>query len=169
MPEPVTDRCTKAHEYIFLLSKNPRYYYDYEAIKEPVSENTVERTKNAESLPKFGGNKYGASPDAFNRTKSGNEYIFSSMRNKRSVWSVSTNGYKGAHFATYPKELIRPCVLAGSRIGGVVVDPFFGAGTTGVVAMEEQRGFVGIEINPEYIEIAKQRLRGTQVQYKFTL
>ena len=169
MPEPVTDRCTKTHEYMFLLSKAPRYYFDHEAIKEPVSENTVKRANNAENLPRFGGNKYGASPDVFNRTKSGNEYEFNAMRNKRSVWSVATNSYKGAHFATYPKELIRPCVLAGSRVGGVVVDPFFGAGTTGVVAMEEQRGFVGIEINPEYVEIAKKRLSETQVQYKLAL
>jgi DNA modification methylase len=169
MPEPVTNRCSKTHEYMFLLSKNPHYYFDHEAIKEPVSENTKIRAITGTEMPKFGGQKYGENPDVFSRTKSGKVYSYSPLRNKRSVWSVATNGYKGAHFATYPKELIRPCILAGSKAGGNVLDPFFGSGTTGVVAMEEQRGFIGIEINPEYVEISKRRLQETQVQYKLAL
>lgn len=121
MPESVTDRCTKSHEYIFLLSKKAKYYFDNEAIKEDSKTSTVKR-------------------------------------NKRSVWSVNTKPFKGAHFATFPPDLIRPCVLAGCPEGGTVLDPFGGAGTTGLVAEQNNRDSILIELNADYIEIAKERL-----------
>jgi DNA modification methylase len=121
MPESVTDRCTKSHEYIFLLSKKPKYYYDNEAVKE----DSVDRTEK---------------------------------KNKRSVWTVNTKPFRGAHFATYPKDLILPCVLAGCPKGGMVFDPFTGSGTTAVVALANDRNFVGCELNPDYIKIAENRI-----------
>jgi DNA modification methylase len=152
MPESVTDRCTKSHEYIFLLSKSPRYYYDNEAIKEPSA-------NLGKTAIKFGGNKYGDSDDPKHATKSGNEYTDAGTRNKRDVWTVSTRSYKGAHFATFPPALIEPCILAGCPEGGTVLDPFFGAGTTGLVAQRHNRKWIGCELNPEYAAIAQARIR----------
>jgi DNA modification methylase len=151
MPESVTDRCTKSHEYIFLLSKSPRYYYDNEAIKEPSA-------NLGKTAIKFGGNKYGDSDDPKHATKPGNEYTDAGTRNKRDVWTVSTRSYRGAHFATFPTALIEPCILAGSPIDGVVLDPFFGAGTTGLVAQRHGRKWIGCELNPEYAAIATARI-----------
>ena len=111
MPESVRDRCTKAHEYIFLMSKSPKYYFDSEAMKEP-------STNLGKTKIRFGGNKYGDSDDPKHATKSGNEYTDTGFRNKRSVWSVTTRPFKGAHFATFPPTLIEPCILAGSPRGG---------------------------------------------------
>lgn len=148
MPESVTDRCTKAHEYIFLLSKSAKYYYDYEAIKEPASPDSSVRDRDNTKLNNTPG-----------RTKmSGlvkNDY---SMRNKRSVWTVTTKPFKGSHFATFPPELIEPCILAGCPKGGIVLDPFFGAGTTGVVSLKNGRNYIGIELNPTYAEMARNRI-----------
>lgn len=177
MPESVKDRCTKSHEYIFLLSKSKRYYFDAEAISEPITGSSTKRymqniEKQAGStrqpgktngamkavLPRFGGAKYGDDLTDQSRTKSGNIYIPTLRRNKRSVWTVGTKGFKGAHFATFPEELVRPCILAGSRPGGVVLDPFAGSGTTGAVALQEDRDFIGIELNPEYVKMIEQRL-----------
>jgi len=183
MPESVKDRCTKSHEYIFLLSKSPKYYYDAEAISEPVASSTTQRLNqdienqigservpgktngNMKAVgPRYGGNKYTCHPDKFNRTKSGNIYEYHLTRNKRDVWVVTTQPFKGAHFATFPPELIRPCILAGCPVGGIVLDPFFGAGTTGLVAIQEGRDYIGIELNPEYVEIAEKRLNGVQTR-----
>jgi DNA modification methylase len=178
MPESVKDRCTKSHEYIFLLSKSPRYYYDASAIAEPVAESTIRRLSepnlkdqsgstraqgksngNMKAVPsRYGGKKYTEYPDAFYRTKSGNAYEFHDKRNKRSVWNVSTKPFKGAHFATFPVELITPCVLAGCPVGGTVLDPFLGSGTTGKAATILDRGFIGIEINPNYAQMSKERV-----------
>jgi len=177
MPESVRDRCTKSHEHIFLLSKSKKYYFDSEEISEPVTNSTVHRlsqdVENQEgshripgktngpmkaAAPRYGGKKYTETPDVFNRTKSNNAYDFRPRRNKRSVWTVSTQPYKGAHFATFPPELIRPCILAGSRRGGVVLDPFFGSGTTGVVAVQEGREYIGIDISHEYTAMAAERI-----------
>ena len=183
MPESVTDRCTKSHEYIFLLSKSRQYYFDAEAIAEPIATASVKRyaqdiahqqgsdrvpgktngTMKA-VLPRYGGNKYTATPDVFSRTKSGNAYDYRPLRNKRDVWAVCTTPYKGAHFATFPPELIRPCVRAGSRIGGIVLDPFLGSGTTGMVSLEEGRSVIGIDINPKYVEMAQERCDGVKVR-----
>jgi site-specific DNA-methyltransferase (adenine-specific) len=151
MPESVTDRCTKSHEYIFLLSKSRQYYFDNEAIKEPSS--NLGKTEI-----RFGGNKYGDSDDTKHATKSGNKYTDTGKRNKRDVWTVTTKPFKGAHFATFPPDLIEPCILAGCPEGGTVLDPFFGAGTTGLVAQRHNRKWIGCELNPEYAAIAQARI-----------
>jgi len=151
MPESVLDRCTKAHEYIFLLTKSSRYYFDNEAIKEPSAQ-------LGKTNIRFGGNKYGDSDDPKHATKSGNTYVDSGKRNKRSVWTVTTRPFKGAHFATFPPALIEPCILAGCPEGGTVLDPFFGAGTTGLVAQRHNRKWIGCELNPEYAAIAQTRI-----------
>jgi len=150
MPESVLDRCTKSHEYIFLLSKSPRYYFDNEAIKEPAV--TPIDTKAAQSFKAPGGKareNYGTNEDNWEPN---------GLRNKRDVWTVSTKPYRGAHFATYPEELITPCVLAGSAESDTVLDPFTGSGTTAVVALRYGRNFVGTELNPEYAELARNRI-----------
>lgn len=151
MPESVTDRCTKAHEYIFLLSKSPTYYYDHEAVKEPsVEPHRAGKTDRVDYRPN------GIIPGQI--TGVDKRVVRSLTRNRRSVWTVTTKPYKGAHFATFPPDLIEPCVLAGAPAGGVVLDPFFGSGTTGAVAIQHGRQYVGIELNPEYITLAEQRL-----------
>jgi len=119
-PESVKDRPTRSHEYIFLLTKNEKYYYDHESIKE----------------------------DSLNGSK----------KNKRTVWSINTEAFDGAHFATFPESLVSPCIMAGSREGDIVLDPFFGSGTVGCVSLKNGRAFIGIEINPEYVEMARNRI-----------
>ena len=160
MPESVKDRCTKAHESIFLLAKSKKYYFDAEAIQEPVSDGTLKRVRPGRDLPRYGGKKYTEKPNVFFQTKSGNLYDYQPYRNKRSVWTVAVTPYKDAHFATFPLDLITPCILAGSRPGGLVIDPFMGSGTTGVAALKHGRNFIGIDINPEYCGIAERRLAG---------
>ena len=158
MPESVTDRCTKSHEYIFLLSKSPRYYYDAKAIAEPVSPATISRLSQDAVAPRFGGAKYGNADDVHYNTYSGNLYeIKNGKRNKRSVWTIATRPYSAAHFATFPADLIIPCVLAGCPEGGTVLDPFAGSGTTMEVAARLGRNSIGIEINPEYVKLIEQR------------
>ncbi|WP_137279549.1 DNA-methyltransferase [Pseudomonas rhizoryzae] len=203
MPESTRDRCTKAHEYLFLLSKSRRYYYDGDAIREPASYGPTPtgvgfghgtdadaRDRGRVSVPKGwdtttgeGGHgsyhKDGAARavwDSFKREGSKREQaIFGQnkgthrldriesthdllTRNKRSVWTVATHGFEGAHFATFPPDLIRPCILAGAPRGGLVLDPFGGAGTTALVAMQEGRRSVLCELNPEYAALAQARL-----------
>jgi site-specific DNA-methyltransferase (adenine-specific) len=152
MPESVTDRCTKSHEYIFLLTKSAIYFYDHEAVKEPVV------TETGGKGIRFGGNKYGDSDDPKHATKSGNVYEGSETRNKRDVWIVATKSYKEAHFATYPTELILPCIKAGSREGDIVLDPFSGSGTTGEVALQLGRNYIGCELNPDYAALSEVRI-----------
>lgn len=157
MPESVTDRCTKAHEYIFLLTKKPKYYYDYEAIKEQASSNSGWASQRAK-----GESNFRKKIDSFDKN-SGNgsgygDYTDNGLRNKRSVWSVNVRPYKEAHFATYPPELIGPCILAGSKEGDLVLDPFSGSGTTGEVAIKNNRNYIGLELNPEYAAISERRL-----------
>jgi DNA modification methylase len=151
MPESVTDRCTKAHEYLFMLTKSSKYYFDHVVIKEPSSQRGITNLK-------FGGNKYGSSVDDKHRTKSGNMYIDSGTRNRRSVWTIATKPFKGAHFAVMPEALVEPPLLATSRPNDIVLDPFAGSGTVGVVALKNNRNFVGIELNPEYVKIAETRI-----------
>ncbi|MDR0864987.1 MAG: site-specific DNA-methyltransferase [Candidatus Symbiothrix sp.] len=163
MPESVTDRCTKSHEYIFLLSKSNKYYFDSKAIAEPV-ENTKpnhdNQTQKTELRPqRYGGKKYTANPDVFCRTKSGNAYDYRPYRNKRSVWTCPTANFKDAHFAVYPEKLILPCIKAGCPEGGIVLDPFMGSGTTAVVARKLNRNYIGIELQPKNVEIANKRIR----------
>lgn len=195
MPESVTDRCTKSHEYIFLLSKSPKYYFDQQAILEPCSPNTHARLSQdvqnqIGSNRAYGGSKSNGNMKAVGRKSSDTGVgwgkitelspgdkrvrpsriknnasfdaamaIIPEMRNKRSVWPVVTMPFKEAHFATFPEELITPCIVAGSPKGGLILDPFMGAGTTALVAMSHDRDFIGFELNPKYITIAENRLK----------
>ena len=153
MPESVRDRCTKSHEYVFLLSKSSRYYFDGEAIKEPGTNRPPGNKKATKA-----GRAYDEGAE-YHRTSAGLHNIGAvEKRNRRSVWTVTTRPYKGAHFATFPPALIEPCILAGAPVGGIVLDPFFGSGTTGLVAREHGRRCVGIDISPEYVTLAKERL-----------
>ena len=151
MPESVKDRFTKSHEYLFLLSKNPDYYFDFEAVKEKAVTAPSVRDKSSYDPGYVGG-------DRFSHGK--HVYGEDGLRHKRDVWTVSIKPYKESHFATYPPDLIRPCILAGSKPGGVVLDPFMGSGTTAVVALEEGRQYVGVELNPEYVKMAEVRIAG---------
>ena len=159
MPESVRDRCTKAHEYIFLLAKSDRYYFDHEAMREPCSEDMQRRA--AKGHTRGSGGKIDASrQDAETlRGEHAKEIDVSKGRNRRDVWTVSTKPFAGAHFATFPPDLIEPCVLAGCPIGGMVLDPFNGAGTTGLVALRNQRNYIGCELNPEYAVMSEERIR----------
>jgi len=150
MPESVKDRCTQSHEHIFLLAKSRRYYYNSEAIKEPSAYAGDHRVARGRHVCNGKYRKEG---------KLQNFKHMTTHRNKRDVWKIPTRSFPGAHFATFPPDLIRPCILAGSRPGGIVIDPFFGAGTTGLVAVEEERGYIGIDLNPEYVLLAEQRIK----------
>ena len=196
MPESVTDRPTKAHEYIFLMSKKAKYYYDHEAIKEPGvwdidGSGTLARKDRAREDQKSAPTemKNGIRGSVFKDAKSLNgknadkqrghsrrhagfndrwdamdkKEQCSGMRNKRSVWEVVPFNYKEAHFATYPPKLIEPCILAGSRPGDTILDPFSGSGTTGMVAYQHGREYIGIELNPEYIGLSEKRMSNVQV------
>jgi DNA modification methylase len=162
MPESVTDRCTKAHEYIFLLSKSQRYYYDYEAIKEKASYDGRKQTKLMLNESKFKEGSTGLTKQDFQREGNPHErWIFKdgeAVRNKRSVWTVPIKPFFGAHFATFPEELISPCILAGCPENGIVFDPFMGSGTTALASKNLNRKYLGTELNPEYVDIANKRL-----------
>lgn len=154
MPESVRDRCTKAHEYVFLLSKSERYYFDAEAMQEEATGRPPGNKK-----PTKGGRVYQEAEGEHHRTAANLHNIGArETRNRRSVWTVTTKPYKGAHFATFPPDLIEPCVLAGCTVGGTVLDPFGGAGTTGLVASRHQRNAILCELNPAYVEIARKRI-----------
>lgn len=185
MPESVTDRCTKAHEYLFLLTKGARYYFDQEAVAEEVAVATVSRlsqdveaqegswrvpgkTNGPMKAVSKSGNKErkpasarGVPVDTNGSTDgavAGSVPWEGATRNKRSVWEIATQPFAEAHFATFPEKLVEPCILAGSKPGDVVLDPFCGSGTVGVVALRYHRDFVGIELNPEYAEMAERRI-----------
>ncbi|RYF50555.1 MAG: site-specific DNA-methyltransferase [Comamonadaceae bacterium] len=193
MPESVLDRCTKAHEYIFLLSKSDRYFFDSDAIKEPAcgTDDRPQQRRAKELAAQAGltrahidairacgvtdSGKARVTQDGTGKNKADvqaladeakaalggyyREFLISDTRNRRSVWTVATTPYKGAHFATFPTALIEPCILAGAPAGGVVLDPFFGSGTTGQVAQKLGRSFVGCELNPAYEALQTERLR----------
>ncbi len=183
MPESVADRCTKAHEYIFLLSKSASYFYDQDAIREPAAPTSIARwNQNVESqigsdrvpgktngaMKAVGGAR--AKRDSFKRAevmphqsmgthrpdRAESEYDVET-RNRRSVWTVPTQPYAGAHFATFPPALIEPCILAGARLGDIVIDPFFGSGTTGQVAQDLGRQWIGCELNAAYEPLQQAR------------
>ena len=153
MPESVTDRPTKAHEYLFLLTKNAKYYYDAAAIKEPV---TADMARRAEAGHTRGQGKVDASRNDATTVRPA--LIEGADRNKRSVWTITPQPFKGAHFATMPEKLVEPCILAGSAPGDVVLDPFAGSGTVGVVALHHGRDFIGIELNSTYVQLAEERI-----------
>jgi DNA modification methylase len=189
MPESVTDRCTKAHEYIFLLSKSAKYFYDAEAVRE-----AAKYREDARPFGDAGGNRHGDEKSEYDpraswkgsafhlgktaehqqgwASKKRGEFngktnalpgreafrAFTFTRNLRSVWTITTKPFKEAHFATFPPEIPERCIKAGSPVGGVVLDPFFGAGTTGMVAKRLGRDFIGIELNPEYVKMARSRI-----------
>lgn len=184
MPSSVRDRCTPAHEYLFLLSKSERYHFDASAIAEPcVAGDRGSRFDSAQDLatkpglgmgerarsvpasmmPPIGGTKKHPGNNG-NATYSGEEREWTTTRNKRSVWTISTQPFPEAHFATFPEALVEPCVLAGCPAGGTVLDPFAGAGTTGLVAVRLGRGFVGMELNPEYAAMARRRVEPEVMQ-----
>lgn len=155
MPESVQDRCTKAHEYIFLLSKSQKYYYDADAIKEksihagePRSFNSPKKAMRNVTGGISTGNEH---PDAL-------PVEIAESKNKRSVWTVQTKPFKGAHFATFPQELIEPCILAGAPVGGIVLDPFMGSGTTAQVAQNLGRQYIGCELNTDYKPLQDKRV-----------
>lgn len=153
MPESVADRFTKAHEYLFMLSKSERYYFDQSAIMEPADKPAGPRQKTNKYQ-----SAYEASTEESLRTKKGLTSIGArEWRNKRSVWTIATTPYHGAHFAVMPAALVEPCVLAGSRPGDTVLDPFFGSGTVGYVAQKLGRNWLGCEINEQYIKLQKDR------------
>lgn len=159
MPESVTDRCTKAHEYIFLLSKSQKYYYDIEPIREPIKPSTdgqasVRRSGDSKTRSK---EHWGVPHNPENVIV---KYDEIKGANKRSVWTVATKPYTGAHFAVFPEELIEPCILAGAPVGGIVLDPFMGSGTTAQVAQNLGRQYIGCELNPAYMEL--QNIRTAQ-------
>lgn len=173
MPESVTDRCAKSHEYIFLLTKSKSYYYDHEAIKEQAvcgwNDSEFQKGKTAEhqlgraqkvrpSKPK---GSFSGKTEAMADTGQNAFRAITDTRNKRSVWNVATKPFKDAHFATYPPDLIKPCILAGTKRGDVVIDPFGGSGTTGQVALELGRRAILCELNPDYAEIIHQRTNVT--------
>jgi DNA modification methylase len=182
MPESVTDRCTKAHEYIFLMSKSQKYYYDHEAIKTEISDTTIKRlmqdTRWQEGSDRVPGKTNGkmkavgdlrkgyehrGSGDKKLGSHSGNyaadgSIIGGGMANKKSVWTVTTKPFSEAHFATFPEDLIVDCIKAGCPEGGLILDPFMGAGTTALVARKLNRNYIGFELNPDYIKIANKRL-----------
>jgi DNA modification methylase len=153
MPESVRDRCTKAHEYIFLLSKSERYFFDSDAIKEPLSDPS--RTNFVSGSRTGGLNKDRNDNNKAEREK-GKIY---ENKNKRSVWSVPVRAYQGAHFATFPPALIEPCILAGSRPSDIVLDPFMGSGTTAAVAKQQGRNYMGCELNEDYWPLQEERIR----------
>jgi DNA modification methylase len=156
MPESVTDRPTKSHEYLFLLAKNERYYYCADAIREPhlTESNVRNRAKESDWTDKALFSPLGEGEREWNHPNG---------RNRRTVWTVNTQPYPGAHFAVMPPKLVEPCILAGSRPGDIVLDPFSGSGTVAQVAVQTGRQYLGIELNPEYIKLAQKRLASVQV------
>lgn len=153
IPESVRDRCTKSHEYVFLLSKSPRYYFDSEAIKEPAAESSLVRLAQPTLAQQVG------SARVPGKTNGNMKAVGGETRNKRSVWTVTTKPFKGAHFATFPPDLIEPCIRAGCPEGGTVLDPFGGSGTTAGVALAHGREAILCELNPEYAQLVPARIK----------
>ena len=165
MPESVKDRCARCYEHIFLFSKSRKYFFDYKAISEPIAPGTANRLKRGVK----GSNKYGepipgqAKPQTINLYREHgaiSDEMINPLRNKRDVWIINTVPFKGGHYAAYPPKLVETCLLAGCPKNGVVLDPFIGSGTTGMVAKQLDRHYVGIELNPEYKELAEARIGG---------
>ena len=156
MPESVRDRCTKAHEYVFLLTKSERYYYNKDAISSPAKHAGKTRVSKATNGSAMQALQNGKKPSG--NGVPGTLVTIAETTNRRSVWTIATKPYKGAHFATMPPTLVEPCVMAGTKAGDLVLDPFNGSGTTGAVAIGLRRNYVGIELNSEYIKLANERI-----------
>ncbi len=161
MPESVKDRCTKSHEYIFLLTKSAQYYYDNEAIRETAKNANKTISLGEKSFSKRQAKGVGVEPSGNGKS---DNYTVKEYRNKRSVWTVATKPFKGAHFAVFPPALIEPCILAGCREGGIVLDPFMGSGTTGLVAKQQNKNYIGFEMNSDYCDIANKRISDEMAQ-----
>lgn len=164
VPESAKDRCTRSHEHIFLLSKEKHYYFDALAISEPISPVTALRKKAGRGAGKYSVPVPGQ-PQTQNMNKprakgSITDEMISPVRNKRDVWLINTVPYKGGHFAAYPPKLAETCILAGCPTGGVVLDPFFGSGTTGLAAKTHDRHYIGIELNTDFCSLARERIGG---------
>ncbi|MDD3040436.1 site-specific DNA-methyltransferase [Bacteroides sp.] len=157
MPESVIDRPSKSHEYIFLLSKSNRYYYDYKSIKEPVTESSIKRLAQTTLADQRGSSRVPCKTNGNMKAVGGIEY-----RNKRTVWNIPTSRFSEAHFATFPTELVKPCILAGCPVGGTALDPYAGSGTTLFVAEQLERNSVGIELKPEYCSLINRRMAGIE-------
>jgi len=161
MPESVTDRPTKAHEYVFLMTKSARYFYDADAIREPLQECSIERAKYGWNgtmvFNENGKEEYRSQPDPVD--KMGERWSPTQGRNRRTVWEIATQPTRDAHFATFPEALVEPCIKAGSKQGDTILDPFGGSGTTAKVARDLKRDCILIELNPKYIGIAREKLR----------
>ena len=167
MPESCKDRPTRCYEYVFLLTKSKKYYYDWQAVAEPIAPTTAVRLKSGVGK----GNKYAATvpgqnqPQKINRPRRKGAYtdeMISPVRSRRNVWQINTASYRGGHFAAFPPKLAETCILAGCPVGGIVLDPFLGSGTTAAAAKSLSRRYIGIEINPEYCTLAKQRIGGDE-------
>ncbi len=159
MPHSVTDRPVNAHEHLFLLAKSSRYYFDYTALMEPVQSSTEKRMNRGFYPNKYADGAPGQTPQSINRTVIRTASELPAMRRGRDVWSIGVSHYRAeGFFAAYPEALVRPCIAAGCPEGGVVLDPFFGSGTTGAAALSLGRQYVGIELNLDFIRIAEDRL-----------
>jgi len=170
MPESVTDRPTKSHEYLFLLAKSERYYYDADAVREPIQSSSIERSNYGWNgrmvFDENGRETYRSQPDPVEMM--GERWAPSAGRNKRTVWTIPTQPYSGAHFATFPEKLVETCLLAGSRPGDLVFDPFVGSGTVIRVATRLQRRGIGCDLNFEYLsQQADKRMRDVQVELQY--
>lgn len=162
MPESVTDRCARSYEYVFQLSKSGRYYFDRAAIAEPIAPSTLARMRRGRGS----GNKYaervpGQTPQSINRPRKAGEISEEALpayRSKRDVWHINTSPYSSAHFAVFPPRLAETCILAGCPLGGVVLDPFFGSGTTSLAAKRHGRHYIGVELNPAFCKLAEERI-----------
>lgn len=165
MPESVKDRCTKSHEYIFLLSKSAKYYYDNEAVKEPVSDVSMKRAEYGWDCDRPSTKNGSMGGDGIHTEKMGTRFVDPVGRNKRDVWTVTTKPYKGAHYATFNPELIKPCILAGAPEGGIVFDPFVGSGTTVATAVQLGRKGIGLDLSLKYLrENARERIYQQEMQ-----
>ena len=167
MPETTRDRPPRCYEYVFLLTKSKKYYYDGQALAEPIAPTTAGRLKSGVSK----GNKYNVTvpgqnqPQKINRPREKGAYadeLICPVRSRRNVWQINNVAYHGGHFAAYPPKLAETCILAGCPVGGIVLDPFLGSGTTAAAAKHLSRRYIGIELNPDYCTLAKQRIGGDE-------
>jgi DNA modification methylase len=167
MPESVRDRCTKAHEYIFLMSKSERYFFDSEAMREPAVKGPQKMQADPETARLRSVGPMARGQEGFNHQYADPDRVWAAdgKRNRRSVWTVATRPYKGAHFATFPPALIEPCILAGSRTGDIVLDPFMGSGTAAQVALQHGRQYMGCELNPDYASLQQERIESEQTLF----